>query len=108
MVDIGYKLVVREAIELAKLPASVKVSSWGENNVTVNRQKAPGTVWKDRNLTIDFEKWPIAILQRQSYGEWDTPQNDAERLMFKKIEINVASPNGMLQLGKAIELLLGV
>lgn len=108
MVDIGYKLVVREAVELAKLPASVKVFAWEESTITVNRQKAPGTIWKDRNVQVVFEKWPVAILQRQSGGEWDTPQTDAERLLFKKIEINVANPNGMIQLGKAIELLLGL
>lgn len=91
-----------------RLPASVKIENYGGNNITVNRQKSPGQIWKDRRVSVDFEKWPVAILQRQSGGEWDTPLNDSERLLFSKIEVNVAAPNGSHQLGKAIELLLGV
>lgn len=106
--NIDHKMVVRGAIELMKLPDSVKIISYGGNAVTVNRQKSPGTVWKNRELHLDFEKWPVVILRRQSGGEWDAPQTEAERVLFRKIEVNVAAPNGSHQLGRAIELLLGV
>lgn len=103
--DIGYKIVTREAIELVKMPSSVKVAFDNGSSVTVNRQKAPGTVWKDRNIDLDFEKWPVVLIKRQPYGEWETPH---QKVLFQTIEVNVASPNGMYQLGKTIELLLGL
>lgn len=107
MVDISYRLVVREAIETMKLPDSVKVAFESGDTVTVNRQKSPGMIWKDRQININFEKWPIALMSRGG-GEWDTPKTEAEKILFKTIEINVAAPNGMAQLGRAIELLLGL
>lgn len=91
-----------------KLPASVKIVSYGEGSVSVNRQKSPGVIWKERSININFEKWPVVILQRSAGGEWDTPLTESDRLLFSKIEVNVAAPNGSHQLGKAIELLLGL
>lgn len=107
MVDISFKLVVREAIETMRLPDSVRVASDYGNTITVHRQKSPGVIWKDRVISIDFEKWPIALLSRTS-GEWDPPKSEAEKVLSQTIELNLASPNGMAQLGRAIELLLGL
>lgn len=105
--EIDHKLVVKGAMELVRLPDSVKVVSQYGDTVTINRQKAPGQIWKDRQITLDFEKWPVVILQRQG-GEYDPPRVEAERLLFRKIEVNVAAPTGSFQLGKTIELLLGI
>lgn len=107
MVEIDYRLVVKGAIELMKLPDSVKITGW-DQSISVNRQKSPGQIWKNRTVTIDFEKWPVVFLQRAAGGEWDGVKNEADILLFKKIEINVAAPNGSHQLGRAIELLLGL
>lgn len=107
MPDQDYIHVIREAILLAKLPESVKVAEGWDYMITVNRQKSPGMVWKDRNVNIDFEKWPVVKLKRQPQGEWDAI-TARDKILFNTIEINVAAPTGMIQLGKAIELLLGV
>lgn len=107
MVNIDYKMVVRGALELMKLPDSVKIASHYENIITVNRQKSPGQIWKNRQVHLNFEKWPVVIINRQG-GEWDASMSEADQLLFKKIEINVAAPNGSHQLGRAIELLLGL
>jgi hypothetical protein len=107
MAEIDHKYVVRGALELMKLPDSVKIASHYDNIVTVNRQKSPGTIWKERQVMLDFEKWPVVILKRQG-GDWDPPITKDDKLLFKKIEVNVAAPTGSHQLGRAIEMLLGL
>ena len=86
-----YLLIAREAIGIARLPSSVRASDGGSSVVMVSRHRIPGTI--DIQATIDFEKWPVVLINK--YGS-------------PTYSVNVAAPNGLAMLGRAIGFSLGV
>lgn len=57
----------------------------------------------DRYLYANFGKWPIVGIKRSTGGSWTK-----DEIGFRTVEVNVAAPSGMHDLGRVIGLLLGV
>lgn len=91
-----YQLLLKEAFRQARLPNSVRVSSYSEadKRIVVGRYKMPGELWKNRSVDVSFKDWPYVTLHC-------TYLKSSEK-------INMAVPDTVLRLGKRIGQILGV